>query len=331
MMESKKEIWVFAECSRGAALPVVSELIAKAQEISGGIEGSSVAAVILGGDSAAVSQLSGLEIAKIYCMQHEALKDYRCDVYAAALQKMVEEYRPEYFFFGATAMGAELAPTTAALLKTGLAAHCIDLRWNGERLNCMVPAFGGKVVSEIYIPNARPIMASVRPGILGGTPAGRSDSAAPELVTADASFLGEFDSAEEFLEFIPSQKKDDAVEDAKIVVSAGRGVSTDKSWENVKNLAAKLGGSVAWSRSFIDTGRVDDESSMIGTSGKALSADLLINVGVSGATQYTCGTEKCKTIISINRDPRAKIFEHSDYGVVGDAEKILDAVLRKMA
>ena len=330
-MESRKEIWVFAECSRGTALPVVSELIAKAQEISSGIEGSSVAAVLLGGDSAAVSELSGLEIAKIYCMQHDVLKEYRCDVYAAALQKMVEEYRPEYFFFGATAMGAELAPTTAALLKTGLAAHCIDLRWNGERLNCMVPAFGGKVVSEIYIPNARPVMASVRPGILGGTPAVRDGSTAPDLVTMDASFLDQFDSAEEFLEFIPSQKKDDAIEDARIVVSAGRGVSTDKSWENVQTLASRIGGSVAWSRSFMDTGRVEDESSMIGTSGKALSADLLINVGISGATQYTCGIEKCKTVISINRDPRAKIFEHSDYGVVGDAEKVLEAVLRKIS
>lgn len=330
-MESRKEIWVFAELSHGSVIPVVSELIAKAQEISGGIEGSSVAAVILGGSSAAVSELSELEIAKIYCMQHSALTNYRCDVYAAALEKMVEEYKPEYFLFGATAIGSELAPTAAALLKTGLAAHCIDLRWNGERLNCMVPAFGGKVVSEIYIPNARPVMASVRPGILGGTPARRNGSAVPELVSADTSCLDQFDSAEEFLEFIPSQKKDDAVEDAKIVVSAGRGVSTDKSWEEVQVLASRLGGSIAWSRSFIDTGRVEDESSMIGTSGKALSADLLINVGISGATQYTCGIEKCKTIISINRDPRAKIFEHSDYGVVGDAEKILGAVLRKMA
>lgn len=87
---------------------------------------------------------------------------------------------------------------------------------------------------------------------------------------------------------------------------------------------------MTWSRSFIDTGRVQDESGMIGTSGKAVRPKLLINAGISGATQYTCGIEKSKTIISINRDPRAKIFEHSDYGVVGDAEKILTSLLAKL-
>ena len=145
-MENRNEIWVFAQLSHGLPMPVVSELIAKAQEISAEIEGSSVAAVVFGDDNEkALQELGALKIDKIYNLENPELASYRCDVYAAAMCNLVETYQPAYLFFGATAVGSELAPSVAALVKTGLAAHCIDLKWNGERLNCIVPAFGGKV------------------------------------------------------------------------------------------------------------------------------------------------------------------------------------------
>ena len=162
-----KEIWVFAELHQGKAASVVYELLSKAAEIAGPMGGYETAAIVLGsGIEEAAAKLRTAGADKVYIADHASLKDYRCDLYGLALETLVRRYEPEYFFLGATGIGSELAPTTAALLRTGLAAHCIDLFWNGARLNCMVPAFGGKVVSEIYIPNARPVMASVRPGIL---------------------------------------------------------------------------------------------------------------------------------------------------------------------
>ena len=95
-------------------------------------------------------------------------------------------------------------------------------------------------------------------------------------------------------------------------------------------LADKLGGAVAYTRSFIDTGHVASETAMIGTSGKSMQPQLLINAGVSGATQYVCGINKSKTVISINKDPQAAIFGFSDYGVVGDVDKVLPAVLAQL-
>lgn len=216
----------------------------------------------------------------------------------------------------------------AATVKTGLAAHCVDLRYDGSRLNCMVPAFGGKVVSEIYIPNARPVMASVRPGILEAALV--TSAADAEVVTVDTSFLNGVASGEEFLGFETAEKTANDIANAGVVISAGRGAASDTAWSAVNKLTDRLNGALAWSRSLIDTGRVKDESCMIGTSGKSVKPQLLINVGVSGATQYVCGISKSKTVISINRDKKAKIFEHSDYGVVGDAEKILPAVLAKL-
>ena len=124
----------------------------------------------------------------------------------------------------------------AGLLETGLAAHCIDLRWNGERLDCMVPAFGGKVVSEICIPNARPVMAGVRPGILNVEPA---ETKTPQVIKADASFLDDVVSGEEFLGFKANEESGTDIETAEIIFSAGRGVASDASWNAIQQLAEK--------------------------------------------------------------------------------------------
>ena len=155
-------------------------------------------------------------------------------------------------------------------------------------------------------------------------------SSTPEVVVADAAFLDDFVSGEEFLGFEPNETSEVDIEAADFIVSAGRGAASDTAWNAINELADKFGGAVAYSRSFIDTGRVPDESCMIGTSGKSVRAKILINAGISGAAQYVCGIGKSKTIISINKTPKAAIFGHSDYGVVGDVDKILPAVLEKL-
>lgn len=323
-----KEIWVYAQKNKDGYAEVVGELLAKSQEIAKQIGDCIICAVSLGENLKDDEKTLGdLGAEKVYLLDHASLKEYRCDLYGEALQKLVQKYEPEYFFFGATAIGSELAPTVAALLKTGLAAHCIDLRYGKDRLNCMVPAFGGKVVSEIYIPNARPVMASVRPGILQSEEPVKYTA---EAVKEDVSYLDHAESAEEFLGFEENQKGTNNIEEADVVVSAGRGITSDASWNALKQVAEKTDGAIAWSRSFIDTGRVKDESSMIGTSGKSVKPKLLINAGVSGAAQYVCGITRAKKVISINKDPKAPIFAYSDYGVAGDAEKILAAVASKL-
>ena len=323
-----KEIWVYAEQNRGELAGVVKELLAKSREIASAMGNYTIAAVVAGaGNSAVREQLGTFGADKVYDLDHRELADYRCDVYGAALAETVKRYEPEYFFIGATGIGSELAPTVAGLLRTGLAAHCIDLRWSGERLNCMVPAFGGKVVSEIFIPNARPVMASVRPGILD---AAEAEAKSAETVTVDTAFLDTITSGEEFLGFEENESTAMDIETAEVVISAGRGAASDIAWNAVNGLASKLGGAVAYSRSFMDTGRVPDESGMIGTSGKSVKPKLLINAGISGAAQYVCGIDRSRTIISINKTPKAAIFGHSDYGVIGDADKILPAVLEKL-
>lgn len=320
---TKKEIWVFAELSNGAPVNVFYELLGKADEIAKAKDWD-VASVVIGSDVAAAVEEVKTHTDKIYKVENDRLKTYTLEKYALTMEALIREYEPEMVLIGASGIGSELAPTTAGKVRTGLAAHAIDIVVDEERdrINCMVPAFGGKVVSEIYIPEARPMMASIRPGILDCVACQRE---CKEIVEFDATFLGDIEAKEEFLEFTPEVVSGVKLEEANVVVAAGRGVSAE-GWGYVNELAGKLGAAVAWSRNFIDTGLVDSESNMIGTSGKSVKPGVFIGGGISGATHFTCGMTKSKLIINVNRDENAKIFNHSDYGVVGDATKFMSAL-----
>ena len=318
---ANREIWVYAELKGDTPVPVFYELLAKADEIARSKEWK-VASVVIGSETADAVEMLQNCCDKVYVADSVELENYTLERYAAAMEALINEHQPEMVLVGATGIGSELAPTTAAKVKTGLAAHCIDIVVDEERdrINCMVPAFGGKVVSEIYIPEAKPMMASIRQGILEKAPV---DRACAETVTLDTAFLAALPVRERFLEFTPEIIDGVKLEEANVVVAAGRGISTEASWATVNELADKLGAGVGWSRNFVDLGIVDTEANMIGTSGKSVKPSVFIGAGISGATHFVCGMLKSKMIISVNKDEKAKIFDYSDYGIVGDAGKFL--------
>jgi len=325
-MNENIEIWVFAETVDGVPVPVYRELLFKARELATAM-GGSVCSVVLGsGAEAAVKAVSRMGGDKVYSVAHEKLSRYDIGNYALALEQLIRGNRPTMVLIGATAIGSELAPTVAAKLKTGLAAHCVDIRLDDGRVNCMVPAFGGRVVSEIYIPNARPMMASVRPGILSASALAEKCA---EVVYADAGFMDGYAPHEEFVSFTPSVTSGKKLEEAEVVVCAGRGVS-GAAWQSLNQLAQKLDAGVGYTRSFADTGLVPDESNMIGTSGKSVEPKVFLGFGISGAAHHICGMNKSSLVITANRDKNAKMFGFSDYGAVCDAEKLLSALVGKL-
>lgn len=326
-----KNIWVLAEIRNGEPLPVYYELLSKAKELAAQYGDTKVCAVVLGSNIDAAAEkiaASGAEV--VYYANHEKLADYNCDYYAAVLESMINEYKPESILIGATAIGSELAPTVAAKVKTGVAAHCVDMIINDDKnLVSMVPAFGGKIVSEILVPNSRPQIASVRPGILSATPV--EAAADVECIKVDTPVLDSASSGIELVEFKETPQKGVKIEDAEVVICAGRGVGSEEAWQHVNDLAKRLGGVVAYSRAFIDNGFVGDESGVIGTSGKSIKPKVCLTFGVSGAMHFVCGVLKSKMILSVNRDENAKMFDMSDFKVVGDADKIMKALLNKLA
>jgi len=266
----------------------------------------------------------------VYFVEHEKLGQYNCDYYLKALEKLVLAYKPEVFLIGATAMGSEIAPTVAARVRTGLAAHCVDIKMNEDKnIVCLVPAFGGKVISEILIPSHRPQMASARPGILSAEEFEKNPEV--ETVKVECKELDDFVSDIEFVSFVPSESCPKKLEEAEIVICSGRGVTTQETWDNLEKLAEKMKASLGYTRCLIDNGWVCDEINMIGTSGKSIKPKVYLGIGVSGATHHVCGMNKSGMIININKDKNAKIFDISDYKVVGDSEVLVKALLDKLS
>lgn len=323
-----KEIWVFAETIDGAPVPVYKELLCKAHELAEAMGETHICSVVLGHQiRSAVDVVTSMGGNVVYAMDHEKLAQYESGNFAVAMESLIHTYKPEMVLFGATALGSELAPTVAAKCKTGLAAHCVDIRLGEDRVNCMVPAFGGRVVSEIYIPDTKPMMASVRAGILN---AYDLPAKTAEVIKADSSCMDGYTAKEEFVSFIPNVSTGKKLEEADIVVCAGRGIMSESVWNHLQELADKLDAGIGYTRSFADTGLVSDESNMIGTSGKSVKPKVFLGFGISGAAHHVCGMNKSKLVVTINKDANSKMFQHSDMGVVGDADKMICALLEKL-
>lgn len=326
-----RDIWVYAEKMGNDPAPVYGELVAKANEMKQSMDGAKVYGIVLGSNTAEFAKKAAAAgVDGVYVIDHGKLDTLDTCMLKVAFAELVKQYDPEVVLVGATALGSELAPGVAGKLKTGLAAHCVDIQVTEERINCMVPAFGGRVVSEIYVPVKRPVMASARPGIFEAA-APPDNAAEAEIITVDSSFMDAVTSPVEMISFVQDAPTNDIkLEEADIVVCAGRGVNKEEAYKDILTLAEKLGAAFGYTRSFVDLGFVPDESKMIGTSGKSVKPQLFLGFGISGAAHHTCGMNKSKLVITVNKDENARMFSESDFGAVGDAGKVIKALVDKL-
>ena len=223
--------------------------------------------------------------------------------------------------FPATIRGRFLSAWVAAKLNTGLTADCTALSVTDSGLLLQSrPAFGGNLIADILCSTARPQMASVRPGVFP-MPEIREDASGP---------LRYFDQCEPIaylsqLGFTPSENNI-SLQEAKIIIAGGKGVGSRKGFEKLTNLARLLGGAVGATRSAVDAGYTT-YSHQIGQTGQTVRPELYIGFGVSGIVQHTIGMSGAKVVIAVNKDRRAPIFSHADYGVVGDWEETCDRMI----
>jgi electron transfer flavoprotein alpha subunit len=331
-MSNNKDIWIFAEKNDEIISHSFYELLTKAKELFGdSSEKWSITAVVFGRDNARVlEELKKSGADTVFSAEHEKLSVYHPGYYAEALYELARAQNPEMILISASAIGSELAPTTAAKLKTGLAAHCADIciGENGEPV-MIIPAFGGKLLGEILIPKARPIMATVKPGVFEK----REFPPAPgvKAVRAETSFLNNIKNAIEFTGKTLVEYENAPIEAAEVVVCAGLGISTQENWEKADKFARAIKGSLCYTRPVVDLGYVDNENAMIGTSGKTIRPKLYIGLGVSGSAHHICGMKDSRLIININTNEKAEIFNASNYKVVGDCGAILDELLKALA
>ena len=324
-----KELWIVAEQNRGVIAASFYEILSKAKAVyASAQEQPCFAAVVLAGDEMPAAELKSSGVDKIYLASEPMLADYNPALYTAVLTAMAETYRPEILLVAASAQGSEVAPGVSARLKTGVAAHCTELKLDEqEQLHMIAPAFGGKLMGEYIIPTCRPVMASIKPGVFESVPQTAKDA---ELVCFDASDIV---AAEAGIELVSSEEVVETelpIEKAEVLVCAGLGSAVTGNFEKVKTFAKKLGASFCYTRPIADLGYMPNEHAMVGTSGKTVKPKLYIGFGVSGAAQHVCGMKDSGMIININSDEEADSFRISNYKVVSDCGAVLDELLKQI-
>jgi electron transfer flavoprotein alpha subunit len=319
-------IWVFAEQRSGDLHEVSLELLGKAKELTGQSK-SRITAVLLGHQVKPLAQnLINYGADSVLVADDLQLDTYRLLPYAIVTEGLIREYQPKILLMGATAMGVELAPRVAAKVRTGLSAHCIDLKLDDKgQLLQVVPGWGGGVVATISCPDHRPQMATVMPGTMKAlSPAERKG----EVKEIDVQ-LPDKDLGPEVLEVRREKPEGLPLEKTEVVVAGGWGIGSEENWRMLEELAHLLGGAVGATRPPVDEGWAQ-EGQMIGQSGKTVRPALYIGVGISGVMHHVVGMDQSKHVITINSDPTADIFETSDVIVVEDFNVIVVEDFKKI-
>ena len=324
-----KDILVWAEQRDGRPAGVALEILKKALDLAAILEGQVSAAIIGKECRECAAELIAHGAVRVFVVEDTRLGLYQADACTKILCHLIVETRPDIVLMGGTSVGADLAPAVAARLGTGLTAHCTDLHIEAiegrDQLVMVVPGWRGSMMVKIVCPEKRPVMATVRPGVLER---GRPDPSRQGEIIAVNADIDEDDFRARTLEMV-RESEESALELAKIIVSGGFGFYEAGGVALLDQLARSLGGVTAGSRPACDAGWIP-ESRMIGQSGRTVSPDLFISIGASGAPHYTTGFAKAKLIVAIDKNRKAPIFDIADFGVVGDLKEIIPALVEEL-
>ena len=325
-----KEILVWAEQRDGRLAGVALEILKKACDLASRLDGR-VSAVVIGQDCrACAAELIAHGAGRVFVVEDPRLGLYQADACTKILCRLIGEIRPGIVLMGGTSVGADLAPAVAARLGTGLTAHCTDLHIEAidglDQLVMVVPGWRGNMMVKIVCPEKRPVMATIRPGVMER---GRPDSTRKGEIVAVGADIDERDFRTRTVEMVReseargrwNRRRSSCREGS---VSTRRGHLAPGSC-----LRARLGGVTAGSRPACDAGWVP-ESRMIGQSGSTVRPDLFISIGASGAPHYTTGFAKSKLIVAIDKNPKAPVFDIADFGIAGDLREIVPALVEEL-
>lgn len=269
--------------------------------------------------SALVPELGKYGIEKALVCESDKLVNYSTTAYAKAVTEAVKQSGADIVLLSATSMGKDLGPRAAARLEAGLVPDCTELRIENGEIIATRPVYAGKAYTDVKISSAVK-MYSLRPNVFKAEPA---DGSVPRVEKLNIE-ISDSDISAVVKETTVSNEKIDVAE-ANIIVSGGRGLKAPEHYKLVEDLAKVLGAAVGASRAVVDAGW-RPHSEQVGQTGKTVSPNLYIAVGISGAIQHLAGMSSSKCIVAINKDKDAPIFQIADYGIVGDVFEVLPAL-----
>ena len=323
-MNTNGPVWVIAEQIDCQILTVSLQLIGQARKLADELE--TVVETVLLGDSMDqhVHELINAGADRVYLGNAPELTLYQPEIYTEIIVSLAKTHRPEIMLLGSTSMGRELAPLVAGRLETGLTAHCIDLVLNEDKiLDQKIPAYGGLL--SIICPEKRPQMATIASGVFPKPEpdeSRRGEITAIDIPESTPGRIRTLEVVREELEGVP-------LETAPIVVAGGAGAGDLEGWEKIAALAQTLNAALGCTRPAVDEGWSELET-MIGQSGKMVSPELYIGVGLSGEQQHMVGITGAQIMVAINNDSKSPVFEQVDLGIVDDCREFVPVFLKKI-
>lgn len=312
-------VLVVAELTGAEPSPLTLELVTRARDL-----GDEVWAVVLDPEAdGALAELSNHGVTRVFVCRHQEFRDHIAQPAAAVLAALVERVHPDLVLFGGTQDGRDIAARLSARLGLTLVANALDVQREGEGYSVLSSVFGATQNVTTALTPPSPLVL-VRPKSFVASPAPAGPAEVVELELPGDAPLGA--RRQESVEAPSAGPK---LEDAKVVVSGGRGMQEADNFDLLHRLAELLGGAVGASRAVVDAGWVP-YAMQVGQTGRTVKPDVYLACGISGAMQHLVGMKGASHIVAVNKDPDAPIFKISDLGVVGDALKVVPALIAEL-
>jgi electron transfer flavoprotein alpha subunit len=315
-MANESGVLVLAEHGGGSLHSISRELLGAAR----GLEGAGrVTAVAFGtGASQAANEAIACGADAAVVVEDAELDGYRNDAWTAAFAAVAEDVNPAVVLMGQTNVGRDLAPRYAIRAGTAVAMDCIGLEMQDGRLLMTRPCYGGNAHAK-YTCKTAPAVATLRAKAFEPLEPDASRTGEVQTLTVDGSA-----SVSRVVARAAVESEGIRLEDAKVVISGGRGLGGTEAFDDLRELAKVLGGAVGASRAAVDNGWIP-VASQVGLTGKVVTPDLYIAIGISGASQHLAGITGARNVVAINKDKDADIFKVSRYGAVADWGAFLPA------
>ncbi len=324
-MKDYKNLWVYIETENSKAKSVGLELMAPGRHLADQLGEKLVAVVIGKGLDAVTQQVMSYGPDEIIVVDHDDYAFYNTEAYTYAMEQLVKKHLPSAILIGATNNGRDVGPRLSCRLSTGLTADCtaLGIDEGSGNIAWTRPAFGGNLMATIMCPDHRPQIGTVRPGVFKKAEA---DSARTAPVIRENMPVPSGLVKTKLIEVIQELAGEMVnLEEAQVIVSGGRGLGKPENFSYIYELAESLGGAAGASRAVVDAGWIS-HIHQVGQTGKTVQPRVYIACGISGAIQHLAGMSASETIIAINSDPDAPIFDVADYGIVGNLFEVIPAL-----
>ena len=320
------DILIFAEYDGQQVEAVTLQMLTEGRKLSSRLNCKIGVCLICADESdALVDPLGKYGAEKIFLIEKEGLRHCSLDVSFNILKGLIEKYSPSIIMVGATPRGSELAARIAARLRLRCVTEAKRIESAGKSLRVSKSGFNDKVYFNFEFELDRPLLVTVIPGDMDSNECNKHSD--PEIIREDVQVPTEIMHTRN-TGFIKGDPKTIGLEEAELIVAGGKGVDK-KEFVHLESLAELLGASVGGTRPIVDEGIIPLER-QIGITGKKISPKMIMCLGISGAREFIGGIENSKLTVAINNDAKARIFNSSDIGVLGDVNEIIPALIRKL-